>query len=389
MFVEALYLVRQTRDMARQCEDPSITAFLRRLHRDGEWAYLWTPEGSRSAWYPVGRMLPTLGDDARNVFFGVHPSDRIPETNGRGENASPEQVRARQAHISAVNCLFAEFDVRGPAGDKATLLKHIESIDPAPSVIVDSGGGYHCYWLLAETFHIETEQDRQWIDRLQKGWVARVGGDDGAKDLARMLRLPGTRNHKYVPPRQVRFVRCDLEHALHLSQLAQMAQPTMPRRRRRGRTTPKEAEPTLDTVAQAAQWLIRLAQWRCDEYEPWIEVGMTLSQLGDIGFTLWDLWSRGSAKYESGVCREKWRTFRRGEGLTLGSLAYWAEQDDPAAQQLPRTCCLDRAIGSVPAPEYCATRSTQQEENWAADTLHDGAFLWYTVGDHEATLDEQ
>lgn len=330
-------MARRTQNPEKGCESQPTATFLRRLHQDGEWAYLWTPEGSRSAWYPVGRMLPTLWDDARNVLFGVHPSDRIPETNVRGENASPEQVRARQAHISAVNCLYAEFDVRGPGGDKAALLKRVESIDPAPSVIVDSGGGYHCYWLLEDTFHIKTAQDREWIDRVQKGWVARVGGDEGAKDLARMLRLPGTRNYKYVPPRPVRFVCCDLQDAHSLAQLAQLARPAMPRRRRWGHTMPKEDEPALDTVVQAAQWLVRLAQRRCDEYEPWIEVGMALSQLGDVGLVLWDLWSQGSAKYEPGVCREKWSTFKPGEGLTLGSLAYWAEQDDPTAQQLSST----------------------------------------------------
>jgi len=276
-------------------------------------------------------MLPTLGDGAKNVFFGVHPSDRIPGTNARGQAAPPEQVRARRAHISVVNCLFAEFDAHGPAAAKVALLRQIESIDPLPSVVVDSGGGYHCYWLLAEPFHIETERDRQWIDRLQKGWVARVGGDDGAKDLARMLRLPGTRNRKYVPAREVRFVWCDLECTHPLSELAQKARPAMPRT---GSSTPKQVEPTLEAVAKAAQWLDRLAQWRCDEYESWIEVGMALSQLGDVGLALWDLWSQGSAKYEPGVCQKKWGTFRPGEGLTMGSLAYWTEHDNPAADQL-------------------------------------------------------
>jgi hypothetical protein len=141
----------------------------------------------------------------------------------------------------------------------------------------------------------------------------------------------------------VRFVRCDLQRTFALSELAQLARPTMPRRRRAHLPVPNEAEPSLDTVARAAHWLFRLAQWRCDEYEPWIEVGMALSQLGDVGLALWDLWSHGSAKYEPGVCQGKWSTFKPGEGLTLGSLAYWAEQDDPAAGQfsLETRACAD------------------------------------------------
>jgi hypothetical protein len=304
--------------------------FLLRLHQGGKWAYLWTPAGSRSTWYPVGRMPPTRGN-SKDLFFGIHPSNQIPETNGRGEAARAESVRARKTHISAVNCLFAEFDAHG-AGDKAALLERIRRIEPPPSVIVDSGGGYHCYWLLAETFHIETDQEREWIDRVQKGWVAFVGADDGAKDLARMLRVPGTRNYKYAPPRTVHFVQYDLERTYPLLELVRHTRPIMPDRRRATRTAAAtDVELTLSTVAKAAHWLDQLAQWRCDEYEPWIEVGMTLRELGDIGLLLWDLWSRRSDKYQSGVCQKKWRTFQPGEGLTLRSLAYWAEHDRPAA----------------------------------------------------------
>ena len=311
--------------------DRETAAFLLRLHQGGKWAYLWTPAGSRSVWYPVGSALPTPGEGARDLLFGVHPSSQIPETNGRGDAAPAQSVRAQKAHISAVNCLFGEFDAHD-AAEKAALLERIQRIEPPPSVIVDSGGGYHCYWLLTETFVIETDRDREWIDRVEKSWVALVGGDDGAKDLARMLRLPGTRNHKYVPPRPVQFVNYDLERTYSLSELAQQVHPAMPHRRQRvGTAAVAEVEPTLRLVAKAAHRLDQLAQWRCDEYEPWIEVGMTLRELGDIGLLLWDLWSRRSDKYQSGVCQKKWRTFQPGEGLTLRSLAYWAEHDRPAA----------------------------------------------------------
>jgi hypothetical protein len=242
-------------------------------------------------------------------------------------------VRARKSCVAAVNCLFAEFDAHSPGDDKRALLDRIAGLDPRPSVIVDSGGGYHCYWLLAETFEIETEQERQWIDSLQKGWVTYAGGDEGAKDLARMLRLPGTRNWKYAPPRPVRWIKHDLDQMYALSELERRARAAAPKRRTAGaQERSVRRQPTLALVGQTAEWLDRLAQWRCDEYEPWIEVGMALSELGDLGLTLWDLWSQKSAKYEPGVCVEKWGTFTPGDGLTLGSLRYWADEDDPRSQ---------------------------------------------------------
>lgn len=53
-----------------------------------------------------------------------------------------------------------------------------------------------------------------------------------------------------------------------------------------------------------------------------------MRDLGDAGLQLWDAWSRKSPKYREGACDEKWRTFKgRGNNLGLGSLGFWAGQD--------------------------------------------------------------
>jgi hypothetical protein len=41
------------------------------------------------------------------------------------------------------------------------------------------------------------------------------------------------------------------------------------------------------------------------------------------------VWSRKSPKYRVGDCAAKWATFTPGDGLTLRSLARWADEDDP------------------------------------------------------------
>lgn len=88
-----------------------------------------------------------------------------------------------------------------------------------------------------------------------------------------------------------------------------------------------------DDVEAARAWLARLAPWRCEDYDAdggWVGVGMALSQLGPAGLGLWDEWSRRSAKYTPGECERKWQTFTPGAGRRLGSLKYWADQDDPS-----------------------------------------------------------
>lgn len=93
---------------------------------------------------------------------------------------------------------------------------------------------------------------------------------------------------------------------------------------------PRQAPaPKPDDVEKARQALERLAPWRCDDYQPWVDVGMSLSELGTAGLYLWDSWSRNSQKYQEGVCAAKWESFKPGNRRTLASLFFWAQEDDP------------------------------------------------------------
>lgn len=98
-------------------------------------------------------------------------------------------------YVAAVNCFYAEFDAKDWDGDKAAIFAHLDTLPLYPSVIIDSGGGYHCYWLLEYTVTV-TDDNRDTLRTMQAAWVQLVGGDDGSKDFARMLRVPGTLNVK-------------------------------------------------------------------------------------------------------------------------------------------------------------------------------------------------
>lgn len=186
------------------------------LQRGGNWAYYWTLPDKHSYWHPVGKngVIPK----GSNVYFGVHPT-------GTSKRVSQ---RSKTDDVQAVNCLFAEFDTKDFGGQKETCKTHIDALPLAPSVIIDSGGGFHCYWLLDISFIISTDSDRARIDRIQKAWVSFVGSDDGAKDLARVLRVPGTKNAKYNPARPVTFVSADFDllYGLEDMEAISAAQPT-------------------------------------------------------------------------------------------------------------------------------------------------------------------
>jgi hypothetical protein len=127
----------------------------------------------------------------------------------------PKNERGRIEDVAAINCLFAEFDVKD-YGSKDAIREHLDTRAVLlPSIVVDSGGGLHCYWLLDEPYILLNEADRKDAGELQARFVLSIGGDRGAKDLARVLRLPDTLNAKYDPPRRVEIIEDNHANAIY------------------------------------------------------------------------------------------------------------------------------------------------------------------------------
>lgn len=79
----------------------------------------------------------------------------------------------------------------------------------------------------------------------------------------------------------------------------------------------------------ATQSLRRLDPKRADNYDDWLKCGIVLKEFGQAGLQLWRDWSKQSPKYREGDCEAKFNSFRADQGLTVGTLKYWADQDDP------------------------------------------------------------
>lgn len=194
--------------------------FLAHLWRGGAVGYYHYLPQRRSLWFSAGEPPPVEAGAAKtNLYFGVHPCTAIPPCNAYGEVTAPEHVRGQLRYIAAINCLYAEFDAKHYGG-KEGILAHIDALTtPAPSAIVDSGGGYHLYWLLHDPYLLDTETRTATARLIQDRWVGVVGGDPGVKDLPRILRVPGSCNYKYDPPPEVRWVALDLRRTYPLNAL--------------------------------------------------------------------------------------------------------------------------------------------------------------------------
>src|SRR5690606_15613815 len=80
---------------------------------------------------------------------------------------------------------------------RAKDLERLKSFDLAPSYIINSGGGWHGYWLLNEAFELKDEDDRKKITAILRGLFSALGGDpEYVKTVAGIMRLPESINTK-------------------------------------------------------------------------------------------------------------------------------------------------------------------------------------------------
>jgi len=125
---------------------------------------------------------------------------------------------------------FADIDAGGIGHSKTGLPPSLADAQrildkmPPPSLLIGSGGGLHPWWLLVEP--LEIAQDRERAEALADGWVRTLGSaanelgwtfDDGIGDLARILRVAGTLNHKTRTPRPVTIEAHDTDDLIGMT----------------------------------------------------------------------------------------------------------------------------------------------------------------------------
>jgi hypothetical protein len=188
--------------------DTSVNAYkaeavslIQRLWRGGVYGAFWHGPTHASRWHKIGgHGTVPFGLD---WYMGVNPVSEIPRFNAEGKEARPEHVSTRNEIVCAMNCFYTEFDAKDFESREA-MFQHIDEVHICPSYTQSSGGGVHAFWFFEDTIKIGTPEDRARMAQAQKDWVGWMGGDWGAHDLRRVLRVPGTYNGKQVDnPREV------------------------------------------------------------------------------------------------------------------------------------------------------------------------------------------
>ncbi len=169
------------------------------------------------------------------------------------ENAQPERPKGSVRHkrsVAEIALFHADIDEKSIAIPLEDVFKVLRELPCPPSVVVRSGHGLHCYWLLKESI----QADDLSIERAERinALLADVVGGDPVSDVCRLMRLPGSHNTKHGEWVTVEVALGGYERRYEVNDIEDMLDVLSPRIARRDaprRTTPTRHDNPFLAVA--------------------------------------------------------------------------------------------------------------------------------------------
>jgi len=155
--------------------------------------------------------MSAVGD----VYFGVCSVSGV-----FANNKANKKKRATISEVVGCPALYADIDY-GSGHAKGNLpptendaIALIARMPAEPTFIINSGNGLHAYWCFDELFLLSNDEAREFAKSLSEDWqrlLQNLAKDfgyslDSTFDLARLLRVPETLNHKTNPPNPVTLI---------------------------------------------------------------------------------------------------------------------------------------------------------------------------------------
>ena len=183
---------------------------------------VWRLPSKHSTWFQNFNNL--------DAFVAAHSNDEIYTGVSLVRHDAKVTGATRTSNVNAAGIagLWADIDIADPVHKKAALPPTTEAAmealtDPAPTIIIHSGHGLQCWWLFESPWVFQSTQERVqaqtmsrwWHDRLAKQFTGLGWTLDATHDLARVMRLPGTVNHK-AKPVPVEVIHLALEKRIDL-----------------------------------------------------------------------------------------------------------------------------------------------------------------------------
>jgi septum formation topological specificity factor MinE len=182
-----------------------------------------------SHWFKDHKLAANFVEEEQrplNIYVGVGLSPKNYKIN----------ERCPGSEVIAIPGFWLDLDVADPiAHGKGNLppnmsdaRKFLGTFPIDPTIVINSGHGLQAWWLFKEPWYFDSPEERDeaaymakrfiytWKDRAKrKNWNI-----DSVHDLARVMRVPGTRNHKHTPV-DVKMIHCDPKTRYNVSHIEQ------------------------------------------------------------------------------------------------------------------------------------------------------------------------
>ena len=163
------------------------------------------------------RFLPST----KNYFIPLSKIDSIPGIleNHKGENAffgvaTRGEGDGTRNGILQIPALWIDRDLYKLTDEQKedSRQKH-KDFPLKPTFVINSGGGLYDYWLLKEP---DSRQEIPRVENILKRLASYFHGDLASTDSSRILRIPGSLNHKYQHLPQVKVIESHPERQYNL-----------------------------------------------------------------------------------------------------------------------------------------------------------------------------
>ena len=153
----------------------------------------WNADSGRN-----GLVDQLFTDDARDAESFIMRNTKPDLATYFCVNPLRDDTRRRDADtVSELMGAIVDIDLKGVAATREEVLRYLESgARLRPTCVVDSGHGFHCYFLFKEPLEA-TPENKARVRELNEMLIEHFAGDVNCKDAARLLRLPFSFNTKF------------------------------------------------------------------------------------------------------------------------------------------------------------------------------------------------
>jgi Primase C terminal 2 (PriCT-2)/Protein of unknown function (DUF3987)/RepB DNA-primase from phage plasmid len=323
------------------------------------------------------RFLRLLDPAARSFTFQTFDDDR---SNGHATNSMLARDTSDRLEVvrlygqgAGVFITVNETDLTGRKSENITRVRAVWQEDDDghggpfpldPSLVVESSPGhFHRYWQVSDHWPAD-DRGRGDFAAVMARMVTSYGSDHRAKDISRVLRLPGFLHRKDpTRPHTVRII--EESNRRYTREQILRAFPPVEREARQHSNDWRSGNSDEERIAEALRVI------PSDDRDTWLQVGMAVKDaLGDRGRSLWDNWSAGSSKFDQKDQEKTWRSIRR-NGITVATVFYLAQQhgwSPPRAVERP-TSVASVAYVAPPAAIW-PTMDGAAYHGLAGDVVH-------------------